>query len=832
MFAPVHLLKMPRLTACTSVAFGILLATQALAAPPSYTKPNVIATAEPTSVTLNGQTFVNQGLQGVARLPASTVDFNGDTFGAFSGLDVLPGTWRKTATGYTGVLYSLPDRGPNGVGTVTYSDYAARVSSFNMSFTPYTSAAALPVSADSQHQLALTQTGGFFFKDFNGKVTTGFDPGTGATAFVTQNGMSLPGSSVGAAAGKISLDAEGLRFLNNGNFYVSDEYGANVYYFDKSGNLKGVIQPPAAVIPRLNGELSFSSVTNAATGRRVNQGLEGLAITPDNKKLVTLLQSATMQDSSTSQETRTNTRLMIYDISQNAVPTTPIADYIMQLPIINATGSGTAPNRAAAQSELLALNDTQFLVLARDGNGLGQALLDPVYKSVLLIDTAGATNIAGTPFENSTTPLAPGGVLNSTITPVSQVEVVNILNTTQLGKFGLNINNKTPTRLTLTEKLEGMALVPVLDESAPQDFFLLVANDNDFLSSTCKVGGQDCAQPVDSDALVLMYRLTLPTYVDSQYLRAMTEFAPSTVNETTRVARELAQSSAETITQRFVNLRHAAEPGSDGMAVWVAGGGVSRDNSGLLMGTSDTELSIGLDANINAQFRVGAALAQVQGEAESDRLFNADHVSYQFSVYGTFSSNGLYATAIATHADLRLDDLQRAAAYGLTAYGDTDGNGYSVVGEVGYMLENNQVRFGPLAGVRWLQTDIAGYTENGAAGGNIVYPTIKTDGTTGYVGGEVSMATANNLRSILRLTYADGEDVDGSDASLRLHSTSHAMGTQLVTVGHEAESEIEASFTLTGQAAGKYNWWLNYAAKDADEAELEHSVKAGLVLRF
>ena len=91
-----------------------------------------------------------------------------------------------------------------------------------------------------------------------------------------------------------------------------------------------------------------------------------MAVTPDQKHLVTLLQSATMQDSTTNQATRTNTRLMVYDISATNTPTNPVADYVLQLPVYNTTGSGAAVNATAAQSELLALNDKQFLVLSRD----------------------------------------------------------------------------------------------------------------------------------------------------------------------------------------------------------------------------------------------------------------------------------------------------------------------------------------------------------------------------------------------------------------------------------------------------------------------------------
>jgi hypothetical protein len=40
----------------------------------SFTRPNTNAVVGPVSVTLNGTTFVNLGLQGVGRIPASQTD--------------------------------------------------------------------------------------------------------------------------------------------------------------------------------------------------------------------------------------------------------------------------------------------------------------------------------------------------------------------------------------------------------------------------------------------------------------------------------------------------------------------------------------------------------------------------------------------------------------------------------------------------------------------------------------------------------------------------------------------------------------------------------------
>lgn len=803
----------------------------ALAAPTQYRTPNIVTDAGATSVTFGGRTFVNQGLQGVARLDATTTkDFNGDTFGAFSGLDVLPGTWRRTATGYTGTMFSLPDRGPNGVGSVTFSDYAARVSSLGMNFTPYTGAATLPASEASQHQLQLTLNGGFFFRDFNGNVTTGLDPGApGATSFVTQAGRQLPGSTVGVAANKIALDAEGLRFLNDGTFYVSDEYGANVYYFDRQGRMQGVITPPPALVPRnAAGDLSFTSLTDATVGRRLNQGLEGMAVTPDQKKLVTLLQSAAMQDSTTAQQTRSNTRLMVYDISAGKTPTTPVAHYVLELPIFNSAGNG-APNRAAAQSELLALNDTQFLVLSRDGNGLGQANLNPVYKSVLLVDTTGATNIAGTAFETGYTPIAAAGTLNSTIVPVQQVEVVNMLNATQLGKFGINLNNTAPTRLTITEKWEGMALLPVLEENAPQDFFLFVGNDNDFLASNCSVGGQNCAQAVNSDAVVLVYRLTLPTYVDPIYLASMMEAGPAALAVAGQAGIGVAATNSGNI-QAQLNAHRRAGISQAGFSSWVSGtwartkwddAGVTRDG---FRGTA------GIDYALSPEFVLGAAAGYGQQDLDTDGGFKAEADGYSVSVYAKVQQDGFYGLVGYSRGKANYDVITRPAAYGLTARGETDGMIQSIFAEGGYRFDAGDFKLGPVVTYQNDKARLNAYTETGAAGGNIAVATNTATSSVFGFGGEI-YGDLGGVMPYARVTYNRDFQDEPRTATLSLASAQAAMGTQSVSVPTVNQDFTDIGVGIQG-TAGQMVWNLGYNAQIGKDDRTGHLVRFGVGYTF
>ncbi len=816
---------MRRLASWLIASASLAALGSAIAAPTQIRTPNITTTAGSVTVTFNGNSFVNKGLQGVARLPASTIDFHGDTFGAFSSLDIQPGSWRRNADGsYSGVIFALPDRGPNGVGSVTFSDYAGRMSSFAMLFNPYTGTANLPVSTASQHQLELTATGGMFFRDFNGNLTTGLDPGApGPNAYVTQNGYNLPGSKVGVAAGKISLDAEGLRFLSDGSFYVSDEYGANVYYFNAAGNLQGVILPPTALIPRNNAAgttpdtLSYTSLADAAVGRRLNQGIEGMDITPDGKHLVTVLQSGTMQDSTSAQANRTNTRIMVYDISSNRVPTTPVAHYVLQLPIYRSNGDGAAPDRTAAQSEILALNDTQFLVLSRDGNGLGQASLPIVYKSVLLVDITGATNIAGTPYETSYTPISPGGVLNSSITPVSQIELVNILNSTQLGKFGINLNNTPASPLTLTEKWEGMALLPVLEEGAPNDYFLLIGNDNDFLSQSCNVGGQNCAQAVNSDAMILTYRLTLPTYVDSEYLGAMLATAPIAADMARSTAGQLAGSISQ---QTFDYLNAGRRVGATGAGVAASGRfwgtldwGHSNDpESAGLTTTDDARLdgTIGYDRGVGENARIGVALNFAHADRDYAFDFAAKAKAVSGAIYGGFEANGFFADALLGYSLIDFGRLQRPGAYGLIGSGSTDADGWVGSLNAGYMFAvGDDIHAGPVASLNWSHLTIDGYTEVGASGGNILYPEQSFD-TLDYAIGAEAMGRFEGVTPSLRVVYR-WRDADEDVLPVTLVSIADPMATQNVLASGAAGDSVTVSLGLQGGDANS-TWFVGYDA--------------------
>jgi hypothetical protein len=457
------------------------------------TRPHLDRSEGARSIALRGQTFTSHGLVGTGRLPAGTTDFLGDTLGSFSSLQIAPGSWKRVGDHYEGVLWTLPDRGRNDPGANLFFDYPARLIRLRIRFTPGDGA------------VTLIPDGGIALRDFRGRPFTGADPGAGT---LIARGIVLPAPASGIGGGKVSLDAESLQFTRDGGFYVGDEYTANVYYFDKSGRLRGVIQPPAAIAPRRAGKPYFGSLQPPDTGRRNNQGVEGMALSPDGRTLFVALQSALIQDSATGNAAgRVNTRVLLYDVSRTPMPARPIAHHVLRLPAYTADGDGGAPDRTAAQSEIRALDDHRFLMLARDGAGLGAGGKAPtVYKSVLLVDVAGATNLAGSAYETDSASLLrdPGSTaLRPGIVPAEQVELINLLHPAQLARFGLSV-------AALSEKWEAMDLVSALDPGRPADYFLLVGNDNDFIARRCRMSGQTCDSDIDNDSRILVYRVSLP----------------------------------------------------------------------------------------------------------------------------------------------------------------------------------------------------------------------------------------------------------------------------------------------------------------------------------
>ena len=476
------------------------------------TLPILALTLSPAA---QSQNLVNLGLVGVGRVPANSFDALGpniDTMGGiFSGLYLNSSAVTQVGSAFTGSLFALPDRG-FGDGL---TDYHPRVQQFSFSVTPYYG----PYPAPAQNQIQLAHVSTLLFNRNGMELFTGYNPDDTNQTMYPKSPDNSPG------AGKWSLDPEGIVRTADGGYYVSDEYGPIIYRFTSTGNLEDILAPPDAVIPKSgpayprmnNFGIAIPQVPTTDSGRWVNRGLEGLTITPDGNKLVAILQSPCIQDGENRNPSR-NTRIIVFDIDAES-PTyhDALGEYVLELTL----NAAEARNRHTPISELLALSDTRFLVLERDSRGRGGDPGPILYKKIIVADISNASNILGTGYDFEKG--APGQIslprngLPTNIVAAARRDLVDIADLKQLSKFGINVNTNWDDN-TLSEKWEGLGIVPLNDPAAPNDYLLLIGNDNDFRAPLVYHNGVIVGtNDVVTDSMLLAYRIgedhTPPTIV-------------------------------------------------------------------------------------------------------------------------------------------------------------------------------------------------------------------------------------------------------------------------------------------------------------------------------
>jgi len=256
------------------------------------------------------------------------------------------------------------------------------------------------------------------------------------------------GSGNSGSISNARLDPEGIRMSNDGrSVYVSDEYGPYVYQFNRStGERTATYTLPSNFYVNNLASTGAAEISGNTSGRVANKGMEGLAITPDGKKLVGFMQSPLIQDGGDGGQYN---RIVTIDT------------------LTGTTQQFAYNNRVAGKnynsSEILALNDTQFLVLERDGKGLGDGS-SAAFKQLRFVDINGATDVS-----NITGAANLAGAAQSTALFLDLYQAL----------LGAGF-----TAAQIPAKLEGAAFGQDIVENGVTFHTLVIANDNDYLAGT------------------------------------------------------------------------------------------------------------------------------------------------------------------------------------------------------------------------------------------------------------------------------------------------------------------------------------------------------------
>ncbi|WP_252735741.1 esterase-like activity of phytase family protein [Zobellia sp. B3R18] len=271
------------------------------------------------------------------------------------GVEVRNGGFGSGATAHPteeADFYAITDRGPN----TNYLDgkkfpvaeYTPRIGHFTVT---------------SSGKIELLDE--ILLKDPRGKTITGIPnpEGKGATGEIPYDaaGNAIPFDDFG-------LDSEGIVALKDGTFWVSDEYGPHIVHYSANGVQIERISPMG-----VNEGMGDRKLPAVFAKRRANRGMEGLAITPDEKTLVGIMQS-TMYNPEKIQSNIT--RIVTFDLETG---------YTRQYVYVQEKAN-------LSNSEITAISNTEFLVVERDGKFAGEG---PAQKHIYKINLNGATDISG-----------------------------------------------------------------------------------------------------------------------------------------------------------------------------------------------------------------------------------------------------------------------------------------------------------------------------------------------------------------------------------------------------------------------------------------------------
>ncbi|HTS26563.1 MAG TPA: esterase-like activity of phytase family protein [Bryobacteraceae bacterium] len=357
---------------------------------------------------------------------------------------------------------ALPDRGPNAISFDSAIDdtasYINRFHTVNMVLNSNPNGPGLPFTLTPQLTATtlLWSASPLVYGTGSGLgVGSGVPPvNSFVQHFFTGRSDNFDPTHNSGYANDARFDSESIRVSNDGyRVYISDEYGPFVYEFNRlTGARSRSFKLPDEFFCSILSPVGANEISLNVIGRTANKGMEGIAITPDGSTLAGIMQAALVQDANLKGDAANLLRIVTIDLGSGSVT----HQYAYKL----TTGSGV--------SEILALNNHEFLVDERDGRGReGGSILDSNdarVKQVFKIDLDGAVDVSGM---NGLAAVA------NAVPKTLFLDIVKVLTAN-----GIDATTGIPS------KIEGLTFGPDVTLKGTTLHTLWVANDNDFVLMT------------------------------------------------------------------------------------------------------------------------------------------------------------------------------------------------------------------------------------------------------------------------------------------------------------------------------------------------------------
>lgn len=422
-----------------------------------------IATLAVSTAALSG-CFLEPG-EIVMEKPLGSVEFNGGntlslTVGFGSGAYHRPGDDER-------IFYTITDRGPNvacgdaakiiGIADFCQGDDAGKVFP-QPTFTPTIYEIKI-TNSRSGGNLGYKIIREIPLRDSTGDLISGVT--NPLTVTTTEN-------AYGADAALLAFDSEGLDTealvrLQDGSFWLADEYGPSLVHVGPSGRVIQRVVPATMEADLADADYPVAGLLpEIYKNRKLNRGMESIAVTPDEKFIYFIMQSPLANPDNSAYAGSRNVRVVKMALNTNGSIGGLVGEYVYVMDTAQtfadkAAGRGDLKGGEYRKqsdvkiSEMVAIAEDDLIVLERI------SAVTKLYR----INVAHADNILGGEFDSLvTTPSLEQryDLASSNAKPVTKKLVFNSLTDVADG--------------TLPSKVEGIALL--------DDTHVALINDNDF----------------------------------------------------------------------------------------------------------------------------------------------------------------------------------------------------------------------------------------------------------------------------------------------------------------------------------------------------------------
>jgi hypothetical protein len=196
-----------------------------------------------------------------------------------------------------------------------------------------------------------------------GTPLTGMPLPIGTCGSTAERGYYLDNGTIRERYDLQGIDSEGLAIAPNGDFWISDEYGPFIARYDAMGREQARYGPCA-------GPATTPALPAVLATRRANRGMEGLTRTPGG--LIVGMMQSPLDNPRTAGRASRALRIVVLDPADPRPESTRQFVYLAETPALLA-------------SEIVAIDEENFLVLERDGNfpGSTPGAVKRIYKASL-----------------------------------------------------------------------------------------------------------------------------------------------------------------------------------------------------------------------------------------------------------------------------------------------------------------------------------------------------------------------------------------------------------------------------------------------------------------